>query len=81
MGETFVGIMGDFNGYALEDSDFNPQSDDSNIDGFFNDDFGDQQEGGEVINRKTLKKGRIKRIRKTGRRKEKQSGTFGGFGF
>lgn len=35
MGDTFVGIIGNFNGFALENSDFNPQSDDSNIKFFF----------------------------------------------
>jgi len=79
MGDTFQGIMGNFNGYALENSDFNPQSDDRDVASFFNDDFGDQ---GEVIDRRTISKGRIKRIRKKKFKrfvKENNLGAFGGF--
>ena len=68
MGETFQGINGNFNGYALEDSDFNPQSDDSDVDSFFNDDSG---EG--VLNKKAIKKSR-KIFKRTS-----ESGAFGGF--
>lgn len=76
MGDTFQGIMGNFNGYALEKSKFNPQSDDSNIDGFFNDDFGNDNE--QVIDQRTIKKARIKRIRKK-TMTPKSKGSFGGF--
>jgi hypothetical protein len=76
MGEIFEGLMGNFNGYALEDSDFNTQSDDSDVDSFFNDDFGNQNE--QVIDQKTIKKGRVKRIKKV-RRSRESSGSFGGF--
>jgi len=80
MGDTFQGIMGNFNGYALENSDFNPQSDDSNIKGFFNDDFGNQNE--QVIDRAIIRKGRIKRIKKKKIdkfMKRHNVGSFGGF--
>lgn len=62
MGDTFTGIMGNFNGYALERSNFHTQSDDSNVKSFFNDDFGNQNE--QVIDRRIIRKARIKRIKK-----------------
>ena len=79
MGDTFQGIMGNFNGYALENSDFNPQSDDSDVADFFNDNSG---EG--VIDTKTIKKGRIKKIRKKKlpkfmKKRTDVEGSFGGF--
>jgi len=79
MGETFQGIMGNFNGYALENSNFDPQSDDSDVSNFFNDNSG---EG--VIDRKTIRKGRIKRIRKKKlpkfmKERTNVEGSFGGF--
>ncbi len=44
MGDTFQGINGNFHGFALENSDFNPVSDDSNMKNFFDgdNDFGEQ---------------------------------------
>ena len=35
MGEIFRNIRGNLNGYGLENSKFNPQSDDSDINSFF----------------------------------------------
>jgi hypothetical protein len=71
MGDIFRGMIGDFNGFALENSDFDPMSDDSDIDSFF-----DGGQGEDVIvNKKAIKKSR-KIFKKT-----KKSGAFGGFGF
>jgi len=77
MGDVFRGINGDFNGFALENSDFDPMSDDSDIDSFF-----DGDNGSGVIDTKTIKKGRIKRIKKeklTKFMKQNNVGAFGGF--
>ena len=43
-GDTFQGINGNFHGFALENSDFDPNSDDSNMKNFFDGDnnFGEQ---------------------------------------
>jgi len=68
MGDIFEGLNGGFNGYALEDSDFDTQSDDSDVNEFFNDDTG---EG--VLNKKAIKKS--KKIFK----RTSDSGAFGGF--
>lgn len=70
MGDIFQGIKGDFRGFALENADIspNPEDDDSDVDAFFNDDFGT-----EVVNTKAIKKSR-KIFKKT-----QESGIFGGF--
>jgi len=75
MGDTFTGIMGNFNGYALEKSDFHTQSDDSNVSSFFNDDFGNQNE--QVIDRRIIRKARIKRIKKVRSRPRARSSDAG----
>lgn len=66
MGDTFQGIMGNFNGFALENSDFNPQSDDSNIKFFFD----------EETQRQPIRK--FKKRRKRGRARSTDSSA--GFG-
>lgn len=70
MGETFTGIMGNFNGYALENSNFDPQSDDSDVDAFF--DQNDSDDG--IVNQKAIRKSR-----KTFKKIAKKGGAFGGF--
>ena len=68
MPEIFGNIIGDFNGYALEDSDFDSQSDDSDVDAFF-----DQKGENSIVNKKAIRKS--KKIFK----KTTQSSAFGGF--
>jgi len=68
-GDVFRGINGDFNGFALENSDFDPMSDDSDIDSFFDGDNGE----GVIVNKKAIRKS--KKIFK----KTSESGAFGGF--
>jgi hypothetical protein len=68
MGDIFQGIKGNLQGYGLEDSDFDPQSDDGDIDAF----FGDAVDDG-VVNQKAIRKS--KRIFE----KTTESDIFGGF--
>jgi len=70
MGETFQGINGNFNGYALENSDFDPQSDDSDVDSF----FGGMESESNDLNPKQIRKGR-KRFQK----RQQEPNAFGGF--
>ncbi len=65
----FDNIIGGTNGYALEDSDFDPMSDDSDVDAFF--DQNDQDDG--IVNQKAIRKSK-KAFRKT-----TQTDAFGGF--
>ena len=68
MGEIFKNIRGNLNGYGLENSKFNPQSDDSDINSFF-----DQKGENSVINKKAIRKSR-KIFKKT-----TETSAFGGF--
>lgn len=79
MGETFVGINGDFHGFALENSDFNPVSDDSNIKNFFDDDdnFGEQR---QAFRKSPPPFRKTKRRRKSARRSQPVRRSEAGFG-
>lgn len=70
MGDIFQGIKGGFKGFALENADIspNPEDEDTDVDSFFNDDFGE-----EVVNTKAIKRSR-KLFQKT-----QKTGIFGGF--
>ena len=69
MGGIFENIIGGTQGYALEDSDFDPMSDDSDIDSFFN----QQDEEDSIVNTKAIRKSK-KIFNKTS-----ESDIFGGF--
>lgn len=69
MGGIFENIIGGTQGYALEDSEFDPMSDDSDVNAFF--DQNDDDDG--IVNQKALRKSK-KIFNKTS-----ESDIFGGF--
>ena len=83
MGETFQGIKGNFQGYALEnlkEGNPDPELDTTNFDSF----FGDGEEFNEIVEEKPVKKKAKKKKRKQVFIKStpvfnKNKGVFGGF--
>jgi len=82
MVDIFDNLIGNFNGYALEnlrEGNPDPALDTTNFDSFFSDDFGDVNPERVTRSRRTLRKKSKKMFKQFRTIARKESTAFGGF--